>query len=169
MVHGRLVGRLMAPVVLLLLVLASVTTVSAQGTVTPAPNSQFSGRVTNTNPLTVNSNGQDRRVNPGPNAAILREGRTVAAGDLRVGDQVNVTANPDGTASRIETTQVAPAEGLPAWLIPLLLGLLLLGLLLYFLSRRGKKDNFVLERNNSTTGTTGTGTGTTGTTGTGRS
>lgn len=146
--------RLAAPVVLLLLVCGSVMTVSAQSTPTPLPNSQFSGRITNLNPLTVNSNGQDRRVTVGSNATVLREGKTVAAGDLRVGDQVNVTANPDGTASRIETTMIAAADGLPSWLIPLILGLLLLGALLYFLSRRGKKDNFVLERDANTPGTT---------------
>lgn len=150
---GRLMGRLMAPMVLLLLVCGSVMTVAAQGTPTPVANSQFSGRITNLNPLTVNSNGQDRRINPGGNVAVVRENKAAAVGDLKVGDQVNVTANPDGTASRIETTMVAPAEGLPGWLIPLILGLLLLGALLYFLSRRGKKDNFVLERDANTPGT----------------
>lgn len=166
MMGGRLARRLLAPAVLLLLVVASATSVSAQSTPTPVANSQFSGRVTNLNPLTVNSNGQDRRVTAGPNAVITRGGGNVAVGDLRVGDVVNVTANPDGTASRIETTEAAQ-DGLPSWLIPLLLGLLLLGALLYFLTRRGKKDNFVLERDRNTTGTTGTtgtGTGTGGTT-----
>ncbi len=145
----------MAPAVFLLLVCGSITAVSAQAptTVPTQGSSQFAGRVTRTNPLTINSNGQDRTINIAPNAAILREGRTVAASALREGDQVNVTANPDGTVNRIETTTPV-ADGLPGWLIPLILGLLLLGALLYFLSRRGKKDNFVLERD--ATNTTGT-------------
>ena len=151
---SRLIGRLMAPVVLLLLVCGSVMTVSAQSTPTPVPNSQFSGKITNLNPLTVNSNGQDRRITAGGNVTVLRDNKAATVGDLKVGDQVNVTANPDGTASRIEQVNAADT-GLPGWLIPLILGLLLLGLLLYFLTRRGKKDNFVLERDaNAPTGTT---------------
>lgn len=154
--RSRLIGQLTASAVLLLLVCGSVMSVAAQGAATQVPvqgNSQFAGRVTRTNPLTINSNGQDRATVLAPNATVLREGKTVAVGDLREGDQVNVTANPDGSVNRIETTAVA-SEGLPAWLIPLILGLLLLGLLLYFLSRRGKKDNFVLERDTNTPGST---------------
>ncbi len=133
------------------LLMLSLGSVAAQ-TPTAAPvtgGATFSGKITKTNPLTVNSSGQDRQVNPTANTAIVRDGKAATVGDLKVGDQVNVTSNPDNTVSRIETTS-APSGGLPSWLIPLLLALLILGVILYLLSRR-KKDAFVLERDRPTT------------------
>jgi len=153
---GKLVRRVMAPVVVLMLICASVGTVAAQGTATPVPtsgSSQFTGKVSKISPFTVNSNGQDRVVNPGPNIAVQRDGKAAGLADLKVGDQVNVTTNPDGTASRVETT--GTGGGLPAWLIPLIIALLLIGLIAFLLSRR--KDSFVLERNTGSTGSTGAG------------
>jgi len=147
---ARLAQRFLGPVVLLVLVCASVGTVAAQGTATAVPtqgNSQFTGKVSKVSPFTVNSNGQDRVVNPGPNVAVTRDGKTAQLADLKVGDQVNVTANPDGTAARVETTR--DNSGLPGWLIPLLLVLVLIGLIAYFLSRR--KDSFVLEKDQTNT------------------
>lgn len=151
---GQLVRRLMAPVVVLMFVCLSVGTVAAQGTATPAPtsgSSQFTGKISKTAPLTVNSNGQDRAVTPGPKIAVQRDGKAATLADLKVGDQVNVTTNADGTASRVETT--GTGGGLPAWLIPLIIALLLIGLIAFLLSRR--KDSFVLERNTGTNGPTG--------------
>jgi len=153
---GKLVRRVMAPVVVLMLICASVGTVAAQGTATPVPtsgSSQFTGKVSKISPFTVNSNGQDRVVNPGPNIAVQRDGKAAGLADLKVGDQVKVTTNPDGTASRVETT--GTGGGLPAWLIPLIIALLLIGLIAFLLSRR--KDSFVLERNTGSTGSTGAG------------
>jgi len=127
------------------LLMLSLGSVAAQTpTAAPVTGGTFSGKITKTNPLTVNSSGQDRQVNPAANTAIVRDGKAATIGDLKVGDQVNVTSNPDNTVSRIETTS-APSSGLPSWLIPLLIALLILGAILYLLSRR-KKDAFVLER-----------------------
>lgn len=109
---ARLARRFLGPVVLLVLLCASVSTVAAQGAATAVPtqgNSQFTGKVSKVSPFTVNSNGQDRVVNPGPNIAVTRDGKAAQLADLKVGDQVNVTANPDGTASRIEQTGGAVA------------------------------------------------------------
>ncbi|MDQ6774952.1 MAG: hypothetical protein M3071_01755, partial [Actinomycetota bacterium] len=74
-------------------------------------------------------------------------------GDLKVGDQVNVTSNPDNTVSKIETTNAATSSsaGFLKWLIPLLIALLIIGLILWLLGRRKKKDAFVLERDRTNT------------------
>jgi len=148
---ARLARRFLGPIVLLVLICASVSMVAAQGAATAVPtqgNSQFTGKISKTSPFTVNSNGQDRVVNPGPNVAVTRDGKAAQLADLKVGDQVNVTANPDGTASRIE--QTGGSSGLPGWLIPLLLALVLIGLISYLLSRR-RKDSFVLEKDQTNT------------------
>lgn len=153
---AKLGRRLLASVVVLVLVSASVVSVSAQGTVTAAPanaGSTFTGKVSKTSPFTVNSNGQDRVVNPGPSVAVTRDGKAAQLSDIKAGDQVNVTTNPDGTLARVETTNTG--GGFPAWLIPLIIALLLIGLIAALLSRR-KKDSFVLERNNGTTTNTRT-------------
>jgi hypothetical protein len=132
----------------------SMVSVAAQTpTAAPTTGGAFTGKVTKTNPLTVNSNGQDRQINAAPGMTVLRDGKAATAGDLKVGDQVNVTSNADNTVSRIETTATAKSgSSIWKWLIPLLIALLVLGLLAYLLSRR-KKDDFVLERDrtNATT------------------
>lgn len=126
----------------------SLASVAAQ-TPTPAPTTGgvFTGKISKTSPLTVNSNGQDRQVNTTANTTVVRDGKAAAVGDLKVGDQVNVTSNPDNTVSKIETTSIATSSntGFLKWLIPLLIVLLILGLIAYLLSRR-KKNDFVLER-----------------------
>ncbi len=131
----------------------SAVTVAAQ-TPTPAPTTggTFTGKVSKTSPLTVNSNGQDRQINAAPNMAVVQDGKAATVSDLKVGDQVNVTANPDNTVSRIETTSATTSSstGFLKWLIPLLIALLIIGLLAYFLSRRKKTDDFVLERDRTT-------------------
>jgi hypothetical protein len=129
----------------------SAAGVAAQ-TPTPAATTggAFTGKVSKTSPLTVNSNGQDRQINPAPNMTVVRDGKAATAGDLKVGDQVNVTSNPDNTVSRIETTSVAKSgSSFWKWLIPLLIALLIIGVIAYLLSRR-KKDDFVLERDRNT-------------------
>jgi hypothetical protein len=138
-------------VALLLVVAAASVPVAGQTpTAVPTTGGTFTGKVTKTNPLTVNSNGQDRQVNLAPGATVVRDGKAATAGDLKVGDQVNVTANADNTVSRIETTSVASSgSSIWKWLIPLLIALLVLGLIAYLLSRR-KRDDFVLERDRTT-------------------
>jgi len=131
--------------VAVLLGLSMVSVAAQTPTAAPTTGGTFTGKITKTSPLTVNSSGQDRQVNPAANTTIVRDGKAATVGDLKVGDQVNVTSNPDNTVSRIETTSAAGDSGLPKWLIPLILALILLGVILYLLSRR-KKDAFVLER-----------------------
>jgi hypothetical protein len=120
--------------------------VAAQtATSAPTTGGMFTGKITKTNPLTVNSNGQDRQVNLAPNAVITRGGNTITANDLKVGDQVNVTSNPDNSVSRVDVTNTASA--FPAWLIPLIIALIVLALLAWLLSRRRRTNDFVLEPN----------------------
>jgi hypothetical protein len=135
-------------------VLLGLTMVSvAAQTPTPAATTggTFTGKISKTSPLTVNSNGQDRQINAAPNMTVVRDGKAATAGDLKVGDQVNVTSNPDNTVSRIETTSVAKSgTSIWKWLIPLLIALLIIALIAYLLSRR-KKNDFVLERDRTNT------------------
>lgn len=110
----------------------------------------LSGKVTRTgDQITINSNNQDRQFAPAPNLAVVRDGRDVTFRDLREGDQVNVTTDPQGRATRIEATSEA---GFPWWVLLLPL-LLLIPLLLWLLSRR-RKDAFIVERNTGGTTTT---------------
>ncbi len=153
----RTLGRsVLSACVVLGLVAFSLTSVAvAAQTPTAAPvtgGATFTGKITKTSPLTVNSNGQDRQINTTPSTTVLRDGKAAAVGDLKVGDQVNVSSNPDNTVSKIETTSVAASSsaGFLKWLIPLLIALLIIGLILWLLSRR-KKDAFVLERDRTNT------------------
>lgn len=136
--------------VMVLLGLSAVGVAAQTPTPAATTGGAFTGKVSKTSPLTVNSNGQDRQINPAPNMTVVRDGKAATAGDLKVGDQVNVTSNPDNTVSRIETTSVAKSgSSIWKWLIPLLIALLIIGVIAYLLSRR-KKDDFVLERDRNT-------------------
>lgn len=136
--------------VMVLLGLSAVGVAAQTPTPAATTGGAFTGKVSKTSPLTVNSNGQDRQINPAPNMTVVRDGKAATAGDLKVGDQVNVTSNPDNTVSRIETTSVAKSgSSIWKWLIPLLIALLIIGLIAYLLSRR-KKNDFVLERDRNT-------------------
>ncbi len=137
--------------VMVLLALSAVAVAAQTPTPAPTTGGTFTGKVSKTSPLTVNSNGQDRQINAAPNMTVVRDGKAATVGDLKVDDQVNVTSNPDNTVSKIETTSVTKSGGssIWKWLIPLLIVLALIGLLAYFLSRR-KKDAFVLERDRNT-------------------
>ncbi len=141
----------------LMLTLVSAVGVGAQattapataGTAVPVVPGTFSGKVTKTDPLTVNSNGQDRVVTNPSAATVTRNGDAAKLSDIKTGDDVNVTTGPNNATTSIVVT--GDKGGLPAWLIPLLL-LLLLGLILFFLlGRRKKTDDFVIERNNTPT------------------
>ena len=136
--------------VMVLLGLSAVGVAAQTPTPAATTGGAFTGKVSKTSPLTVNSNGQDRQINPAPNITVVRDGKAATAGDLKVGDQVNVTSNPDNTVSRIETTSVAKSgSSIWKWLIPLLIALLIIGVIAYLLSRR-KKNDFVLERDRNT-------------------
>ncbi len=137
-----------------LLALGSVAVAAQTPTAAPVTGGgTFTGKITKTSPLTVNSNGQDRQINAAPSVTVVRDGKAAAIGDLKVGDQVNVTSNPDNTVAKIETTSAATSSsaGFLKWLIPLLIILLIIGLILWLLSRRKKKDAFVLERDRTNT------------------
>ena len=137
----------------MLLVVGGVAVAAQTPTAAPVTGSApFTGKISKTSPLTVNSNGQDRQVNTTANTTIVRDGKAAAVGDLKVGDQVNVTSNPDNTVAKVETTSVAKSgsAGFLKWLIPLLIALLIIGLILWLLGRR-KKVAFVLERDRTNT------------------
>lgn len=136
-----------------LLAIGGVAVAAQTPTAAPVTGSApFTGKITKTSPLTVNSNGQDRQINTTASTTVLRDGKAAAVGDLKVGDQVNVTSNPDNTVSKIETTSAAKSgSSIWKWLIPLLIALLILGLILWLLGRRKKKDAFVLERDRTNT------------------
>ncbi len=136
----------------MLLVVGGVAVAAQTPTAAPVTGSApFTGKISKTSPLTVNSNGQDRQINTTANTTVVRDGKAAAVGDLKVGDQVNVTSNPDNTVAKVETTSVAKSgSSIWKWLIPLLIALLILGLILWLLSRR-KKDAFVLERDRTNT------------------
>ena len=109
-----------------------------------AAGTTFTGDVTAAgSPLTVRADGQDRQVSAGPNLTVTRDGKAASLGDIKKGDEVRVTTNPDGSAQRIDATSKGGAGWLK-WLLPLLIGLALLGLLLWFLARR-RRDSFVVE------------------------
>ncbi len=136
-----------------LLMIGGVAVAAQTPTVAPVTGgATFAGKITKTSPLTVNSNGQDRQVNATASTTIIRDGKTATLGDLKVGDQVNVTSNPDNTVAKIQTTSLAASSntGFLKWLIPLLIVLIILGIILWLLSRR-KKDAFVLERDRTNT------------------
>jgi len=137
-----------------LLAIGGVAVAAQTPTAAPVTGSApFTGKITKTSPLTVNSNGQDRQINTTASTTVLRDSKAAAVGDLKVGDQVNVTSNPDNTVAKIETTNAATSSsaGFLKWLIPLLIALLIIGLILWLLGRRKKKDAFVLERDRTNT------------------
>ncbi|MGI8690340.1 MAG: hypothetical protein ACR2M3_17310 [Thermomicrobiales bacterium] len=133
--------------VMVLLGLSMVGVAAQTPTAAPTTGGTFTGKISKTSPLTVSSNGQDRQINATASTTVIRDGKTATVGDLKVGDQVNVTSNPDNTVSKIETTSIAASSntGFLKWLIPLLIVLIILGIILWLLSRR-RKDAFVLER-----------------------
>ena len=123
---------------------AAAAPASATTPANPAAAPQtLTGEVTRVGqPLTVRADGQDRQITTAPAVAVTRDGRSAQIGDIRTGDRVVTTLNPDGTAQRIEATS---ANGLPWWLLPLL-GLLALGLGLLWFAAKRKKDSFIVER-----------------------
>jgi hypothetical protein len=82
-------------------------TVTPAGAAAPAT---FSGSVTKAGPSPgVRAiNRQDRAVTGGPGLVVIRDGQPATIADLRAGDRVNVTAGPDGVATRIEASSTAP-------------------------------------------------------------
>lgn len=111
----------------------------------------FTGEATqagaNGTPLAARIDGQDRAFTPAQDVIVTRDGRDARLGDIRAGDTVAVTTNPDGTAARIAaTSKPGNPLGFLRWLLPLLLLLGLLALLLFFLGRRRRRDSFILER-----------------------
>jgi len=138
------------------LLLLSVATVSAQSpspATAPAATASYQGEIEKTGAApTVRVNGQDRPLVVAPGATVLRGNVAVRPDQLKKGDAVTVTTNPDGSASRIEAIPVKEESGFKWWyLLPLLL-LLLIPLFM----RRRKKDDFVVERNRDATTTTTT-------------
>jgi len=123
---------------------------SAAPSAVPAAGGTFTGEATAAGvagkPLAARIDGQDRTFTPTQNVVVTRDGKDAALGDIKAGDTVVVTTNPDGTAARIAaTSKPGNPLGFLRWLLPLLLLLALLGLLLFFLARRRRRDSFILE------------------------
>ncbi len=141
---------------------------SATGGAAPATGTTVTGEATNAGvagtPLTARVDGQDRSFTPASNVAVTRDGKDAALGDIKVGDTVVVTTNPEGTATRIAATSKLNPLGFLRWLLPVLLLLALLGLLLFFLARRRRRDSFILEPTTTATVATEQGATTTTTT-----
>jgi len=138
---------------------ATATAVGAATGAAPATGSTFTGEAIAAGvadmPLTARVDGRDRTFAPAPNVVVTRDGKDAALGDIKGGDTVVVTTNPDGgTAARIAATSKPNPLGFLRWLLPLLLLLLLLGLLLFFLARRRRRDSFILEPDTAARGTT---------------
>lgn len=92
------------------------------------------------------NNNQDHRFAAAPGATIVtRNGKTASIADVKKGDKVSVTTNPDGTTQRIDATSTHGSNKAWLWLIPLVLALALLALL--FLLWKRRRDSFVLEPN----------------------
>lgn len=108
----------------------------------------FTGKVQNTGPtLTVRDGDRDRAVQGAANAVVTRDGKSATLGDIKKGDKVTVATGPGGAAQRIDATSASGGAGWLKWLIPLLLALAVLGGLLWFLGRRRKPDDFIIEPN----------------------
>ena len=124
----------------------------------PAAGATFTGEATRAGaagaPLAARIDGQDRSFAPAPGVIVTRDGRDAAVEDIRAGDTVVVTTNPDGTVARIDATSKPNPLGFLRWLLPLLLLLALLGLLLFFAGRRRRRDSFILEPNTAAGPTT---------------
>lgn len=144
--HQRLTRPALGAIAGLGLLLLSVAVTAAQ-TPTPAGGT-LRGEVVRTGAApTISVDGQERPLTAAPNASIVRGDKTVTLADLKKGDALTVTTNPDGSAARIEAIPVKEDGWFRWWyLLPLLL-LLLLPLLF----RRKKKDDFVVEPNAGTT------------------
>jgi uncharacterized protein YpuA (DUF1002 family) len=93
--------------------------------------------------LLVNDDGRDRTVSVAPNVIVTRNGEPARLADLRRGDNVTVTTNPDGTAQRIDAESGGGIGSWWPWLLALLLGLLALALLWWLLTRN-RRDDFIL-------------------------
>ncbi len=131
----------------------NATRIEAASTVAsgaPAAGAIFSGEATLAGadgvPLAARIEGRDRTFTPARDVVVTRDGREARLGDIRAGDMVAVTTNPDGMAARIAATSksVGPLGAL-RWLLPLLLLLGLLALIPLLLARR-RRDSFILVR-----------------------
>ena len=125
----------------------NATRIEASGT---AAGGTFTGEATqagaNGTPLAVRVGGRERAFTPTQDLIVTRDGREARLGDIRAGDTVVVTTNPDGAAARIDATSTSGNPlGFLRWLLPLLVLLGLLALLFFFLGRR-RRDSFILER-----------------------
>ncbi len=137
---------------------AAATAASTAPAAVPAAGGTFTGEATTAGaagaPLAARVAGQDRTFVPAPGVVVTRDGKDAALGDIKAGDTVVVTTNPDGTAARIAATSKPNPLGFLRWLLPLLLLLALLGLLLFFLARRRRRDSFILEPDTAARGAT---------------
>lgn len=103
----------------------------------PPAGQTVSGEVKDVNPLTVEVNGQDYLLATDPNIVTVREGEEVKLGDLKQGDKITFTTNPDSSVNRIEVTDPVVAEDRTWLMIGLgVLALIVVAGILWFLSQR---------------------------------
>jgi len=99
---------------------------------------------------TVRTGDGERQIQPGPGLVVMRDGRSASLTDIRAGDRVAVTTNPDGTARRVDARSAAALAADDdanrwRWLAPLALLIPLFGALFFLLGRRRRHD-YVVER-----------------------
>jgi len=123
--------------VLALLALAPVAVRAQTPLPRPASDATVAGEVTDVNPLTVKVNGQQQLLQTSPTLTVVRDGKDVKLGDLKQGDKVAFTTNPDNTVQRIDVTD--PAADRSLWLLIgllVLVALVAVGLIWYLKQRR---------------------------------
>lgn len=107
----------------------------------PASGATVTGEVRDVNPLTVRVNGQDQLLQTSPSVVVVREGKDVKLGDLKEGDKVTFTTNPDNTVQRVDVTEAASDSSLWLLIALLILGVLvLIGVVWYLSQRRGRNQ-----------------------------
>ena len=82
------------------------------------------GEVRTVNPLTIRIDGQDRTFQTTPDVVVTRDGKRVTLDDLKEGDLVSFSTNPDNAVQRLDVTDAA-ATAARLWVLSGVLVLLL--------------------------------------------
>ena len=139
------VSAALVPLLTLLVCARAPTTVHAQ---TPAPVPErppgaatLRGEVRTVNPLTIRIDGQDRIFQTTPDVVVTRDGTTVTLDDLKEGDLVAFSTNPDTAVQRLDVVERAETDT-RLWVLSGVLVLLLVAatVVLWYLTqqRRGR-------------------------------
>ncbi len=134
----------LVPLLTLLLCALAPAAMHAQ---TPAPVPErppgaatLRGEVRTVNPLTIRIDGQDRTFQTAPDVVVTRDGKRVTLDDLKEGDLVSFSTNPDNAVQRLDLTETETDARL--WVLSGVLVLLLVAatVALWYLTqqRRGR-------------------------------